>query len=151
MPGSASGGLAIIDGFSVGVGTETYVLPLESVIECVDLPVADRGRRELSGMISLRGQALPYLRLRRLFAIEGEASSRESLVVIKHDSGHAGVVVDVLHGESQAVIKPLGHLFQDVPGISGSTVLGNGRVALILDVAALVRDAIAREAESQPV
>ena len=61
------------------------------------------------------------------------------MVVVQHDAKRAGLAVDVLFGATQTVIKPLAHLFKDVPGVSGSAILGNGRVALILDVPALLR------------
>lgn len=129
--------LAIIDGFQVRVGEEHFVLPLDQVIECVDLP-SQEGRHHL---ISLRGEPLPFLRLRELFSISGASSGRESLVVLQHGAHRAGLVVDQLVGEFQAVIKPLGMLFQKSRGLSGSTILGDGRVALILDVANLLQRA----------
>lgn len=129
--------LAIIDGFQVRVGEEHFVLPLEQVIECVDLPPQE-GRHHL---ISLRGEPLPFLRLREMFSITGGSSGRESLVVLQYGAHRAGLVVDQLVGEFQAVIKPLGMLFQKSRGLSGSTILGDGRVALILDVANLLQRA----------
>jgi two-component system chemotaxis sensor kinase CheA len=131
--------LAIIEGFVVGAGDETYVIPLDAVIECVDLPPGERRRTEGRGMINLRGAALPYLRLRDLFSNTGAAPSREKVVVVNHHGGQAGLVVDELFGERQAVIKPLNKLFHGVPGISGATILGDGRVALILDVPGVLR------------
>jgi two-component system chemotaxis sensor kinase CheA len=131
--------LAIIEGFAVGVGDETYVIPLDAVIECVDLPPGERRRTEGRGMINLRGAALPCLRLRDLFSNAGAAPSREKVVVVNHHGGQAGLVVDELFGERQAVIKPLNKLFHGVPGISGATILGDGRVALILDVPGVLR------------
>lgn len=133
--------LALIDGFSVGVADETYVVPLEAVVECLELP-ADRLEAEAAGVLSLRGEALPFLRLRDFLAVPGAAPRRESVVVIRHDAGRAGLVVDTLHGGGQAVIKPLGRVLKQVPGVSGSTILGNGRVGLILDVPALLRRAV---------
>jgi two-component system chemotaxis sensor kinase CheA len=137
--------LALIEGFSVGVADETYVVPLESVVECLELP-ADRHEADAAGVLSLRGEPLPFLRLREFLAVPGAAPTRESVVVIRHDSGRAGVVVDALHGGGQAVIKPLGRVLRDVPGVSGSTILGNGRVGLILDVPVLLRQAVERSA-----
>lgn len=133
--------LSIIEGFSVVVGEETYVLPLESVIECVDLPAAEKhpGR---TGVLNLRGQPLPYLRLREHFGVEGTPPARESVVVISHGQGKAGLAVDMLLGQGQTVVKPLSKLFQQVPGVSGSAILGTGRVALILDVPSLLEKAL---------
>lgn len=139
--------LAIIEGFGVGVGDETYVIPLEAVLECVELP-ADAKPQNGRGLISLRGQPLPYVRLRDLFALGGTCPLRENVVVVQHGSKQAGIAVDALYGASQAVIKPLTELFRELPGIAGSTILGTGRVALILDVPGLLREAVARQAPS---
>jgi two-component system chemotaxis sensor kinase CheA len=130
--------LAIIEGFGVGVGEETYVIPLEAVVECLELPAeASRGLGG-RGVINLRGAALPYLRLRRLFGLSPR-EGREHVVVVQPDGGgQVGLVVDSLQGGFQTVIKPLGRLFQGLPGIAGSAILGTGRVALILDLPALL-------------
>src|SRR5215470_4598997 len=136
--------LAIIDGFAVRVDAETYVVPLSSVKECLELPTeshdSDRG-----GVINLRGEALPFLRLRDLFGASQKSPARERILVVEHQGGRAGLAADELLGEQQAVIKPLGRLFQ---GISGSTILGDGRVALILDVPAICREAVHRRSQS---
>ena len=134
--------LAIIDGFTVGVGDETYVLPHEAVTECLDLPEGERRRTEGQGLLMLRGRPVPYVRLRSLFAVEGAGTPRESVVVIQHGGERIGLVVDELHGKSQTVIKPLGPLLRDLPGVSGSTILGDGSVALILDIAGVCRRAL---------
>ncbi|PTL76429.1 chemotaxis protein CheA [Vitiosangium sp. GDMCC 1.1324] len=133
---------AIIDGFLVGVGSETYVVPLDAVHECVELPESARGQAEdRDGVLNLRGEPIPFLRLRHLFAHGSKAPPRESMVIVQYQQGKVGLVVDTLHGESQTVIKPLGTLFKDLPCISGASILGNGRIALILDDAALLREA----------
>jgi len=137
--------LAIIDGFAAKVGTETYVIPLSSVQECLELP-AERHSSEEGGVVNLRGEALPYVRLRDLFGCGGAAPAREKIIVVEYQGGRAGLAADELLGEQQAVIKPLGRLFQGIRGVSGSTILGNGRVALILDVPALCGEAIHRSA-----
>ena len=133
--------MSIIEGLTVEVGAETYVIPLDSVVECVELPAAQRSR-DLAGMIDLRGEPLPYLRLRRRFAIGGDLPRRENVVVIRHGDRRAGVAVDTLTGDAQTVIRPLGALFQGLPGVTGSAILSDGRVALILDPAAILDDAI---------
>jgi two-component system chemotaxis sensor kinase CheA len=137
--------LAIIEGFLVGGAGEVFVLPVDAVAECVDLPAGESEPEEVQGVLSLRGAAVPYLRLRHLFGLKGALPTRESVVVLEQSGRRTGLVVDTLLGEAQAVIKPLGRLFQTLPGISGSTILGNGRVALVLDIAALLRKAHARE------
>jgi two-component system, chemotaxis family, sensor kinase CheA len=140
--------LAIIDGFVVKASDETYVVPVEAVIECIDLPAEERGTG-LSGLINLRGSPLPYLRLRELFGLPGEAAPRENVVVVRNETSQAGFVVDALLGGSQIVIKPLGRLFRGLPGVAGSAIVGDGRVALILDVPRLVRTALNREMSYQ--
>src|SRR5258706_3256481 len=138
--------LAIIDGFAVKVGTETYVIPLSSVKECLELP-AEKHSSEEGGVINLRGEALPYVRLRDLFECGGAAPAREKIIVVEYHGGRAGLAADELLGEQQAVIKPLGRLFQGIRGVSGSTILGNGRVALIMDDPGPCEEAIRRSAE----
>lgn len=130
--------LAIIEGFSVRVGAETFVVPVEHVTECTDLPNRLRNS-DASGIVSLRGTALPYIRLRRAFSLGGEAPQRENIVVVKVNEFQAGIAVDELLGSMQTVVKPLGRAFRTVQGIAGSTVLGDGRVGLILDVPGLLR------------
>src|SRR5215467_9216449 len=139
--------LAIIDGFAVSVGTETYVVPLNAVKECLELP-AEKHSSEDGGVINLRGEALPFVRLRDLFGVGGDPPERERILVVEHQGGRAGLAADELLGEQQAVIKPLGRLFQGISGVSGSTILGTGRVALILDVPAICREAILRNSEA---
>ena len=133
--------LAIIDGLAVGVGAETYIVPVDSVVECVELPASERGRAEGRGVIPLRGEVLPYVRLSHLFDLPGETPERAYVVVVRHGAGLAGLAVDFLRGESQAVIKPLDPRLRRVSGISGSTILADGRVALILDVGLLLEAA----------
>ena len=127
--------LAIIDGFMVVVGGATFVVPLDWVVECVELPPASESR----DCMDLRGEVLPFIRLRSLFGIGGERPRRENVVVVEYAGMKIGLVVDNLMGEFQTVIKPLGRLFEHVQGIGGSTILGNGEVALIIDVPMLIR------------
>jgi two-component system chemotaxis sensor kinase CheA len=129
--------LAIINGFGVQVADETFIIPMEFVEECMEMPNGlPKGNAE--GVINLRGDALPFVRLRSIFDIHGGSTDRENVVVMQHENGCTGLAVDHLLGECQAIIKPLNRLFQNVAGVSGSTVLGDGRVALILDVNALI-------------
>ena len=126
--------LAIIDGFLTGVGKSSYVIPLDMVVECIELANTSADR----DYINLRGQVLPYVRLREMFEVPGTNPPRENVVVVQYAGQKAGIVVDQLLGEFQTVIKPLGTLFRNMRGIGGSTILGSGEVALILDVQALV-------------
>ena len=134
--------LVIIDGFAVGVGDDTFIVPLHSVLECLTLPADQRMRDDGQGVINLRGEPLPYVRLRTWLGRRGPAPARENVVVVASEQMKAGFAVDALFGPRQTVIKPLGKQFQDLPGIAGSAILGNGRVALILDVPGLLRDVI---------
>ena len=136
--------LAIIDGFLVSAGNASYVIPLDMVVECLELNAGSADRDYLN----LRGEVLPFIRLRQLFEVEGEAPKRENVVVVRSAHQKAGIVVDHLLGEFQTVIKPLGTLFRNLRGISGSTILGSGDVALILDVPTLTALAGRRENES---
>jgi two-component system, chemotaxis family, sensor kinase CheA len=140
--------LAIIEGFSVRVGAETFIVPLEHVTECTELPAEQRSP-EASGILSLRGTALPYVRLRRMFSVSGETPKRENIVVVKINEFHAGIAVDELLGGMQTVVKPLGRAFRAVPGIAGSTVLGDGRVGLIIDVPSLLREVMQSTLQAQ--
>ena len=134
--------LAIIDGFRVTVADASYVVPLDVVIECLDL--APFLESEQNHLINLRGEVLPFLRLREVFHIPGAVPARERVVVIQHGDLRAGIVVDRLMGEFQTVIKPLGRLFHHARGIGGSTILGTGEVALILDVGQMIQLATER-------
>ncbi|RRS04305.1 chemotaxis protein CheA [Aquabacterium soli] len=126
--------LAIINGFQVGVGPSVFVVPMEMVEECIAFS-AEEGH----DYTNLRGQVLPFVRLRQLFGIDGPVPPRQNIVVVRHAGQRAGLVVDTLLGEFQTVIKPLSRLFVQVRGISGSSIRGSGDVALILDVPALLR------------
>jgi two-component system chemotaxis sensor kinase CheA len=129
--------LAIIDGFLVGVGKSTFAIPLDMIVECVAYK-AEPGH----DYTNLRGEVLPFIRLRNLFSIDGKPQRGENIVVLRHAGQKAGLVVDTLLGEFQTVIKPLGTIFGRVKCVSGSTILGSGEVALILDVPALVWQAV---------
>ena len=123
--------LAIIDGFLVSVGQASYVIPLELVEECIEL----NGNTLLQrGHLELRGQMLPVVHLREMFEDDSPRPRRESVVVVQQAGLRAGLVVDQLLGEFQTVIKPLGKVFSTSSGLGGFTILGDGMVALILDI-----------------
>ncbi|MBV4496202.1 chemotaxis protein CheA [Pseudomonas sp. SWRI12] len=130
--------LAIINGFLVGIGQSTYVIPLDMVQECIELSEDDGLASREQGYLDLRGEVLPLVYLRDHFNHEGPPARRQNVVVVRYAELKAGLVVDDLLGEFQTVIKPLGKLFGALRGISGSTILGSGAVALILDVPALL-------------
>jgi two-component system chemotaxis sensor kinase CheA len=130
--------LAIIDGFLVGVGKSSYVIPLGTVVECIELSEKDHTDTNNRQYINLRGGVLPFVRLREQFEITDQGGKRENIVVVQYAGQKIGLVVDELMGEFQTVIKPLGSIFKHIKGIGGSTILGSGDVALILDVQSLV-------------
>ncbi|MDE2078060.1 MAG: chemotaxis protein CheA [Burkholderiales bacterium] len=131
--------LAIIDGFLTSVGGVSYVLPLELVAECLEAPseyVADPTK--VSGHFDLRGEVVPYLDLGLFYRHQPPKTGRRSLILVHDGLNRIGLIVDRLLGEHQTVIKPLGQVFQQIRGLAGSTILGSGEVALILDVPALL-------------
>jgi two-component system chemotaxis sensor kinase CheA len=130
--------LAIIDGFLVGVGKSKFVLPLGSVVEVIEAG-GQHVRVDATGRhcVELRGAVLPVVRLRSLYNVESSLPPRTSVVVVNSPRGKYGIEVEVLLGQQQTVIKPLGRLFKTLRGISGSSILGSGEVALILDVGSL--------------
>jgi two-component system chemotaxis sensor kinase CheA len=128
--------LAIIDGFLVAVGACSFIVPLDRVTECVEFPTSDRDRDHMN----LRGEVLPFIRLNHLFGLHEQDARRQSVVVVEQSGQRTGLVVDALLGEFQTVIKPLGPLFSSLKCVSGSTILGNGDVALILDVGPLITE-----------
>ncbi|MGH8583147.1 MAG: chemotaxis protein CheW [Gammaproteobacteria bacterium] len=137
--------LAIIDGFLVGVGHARYVIPVDMLVECLECSQADREATRRRGYLRLREEVLPIVRLKDFFRVQGPAARRENIAVVQFGNLKAGLVVDDLLGEFQTVIKPLGRLFQHVDGIGGSTILGTGEVALILDVPGLIKCLVSAE------
>ncbi len=143
--------LAIIDGFLVGVGTSSFVIPLELVEECVEIGEEHRTGDGDQHYVNLRGTVLPFIRLREMFSVRSTGSRRESIVVIRCAGKRFGIVVDELLGELQTVIKPLSRLFSRIRGIGGSTILGTGQLALILDVPSLLELCLStRQVQSAP-
>lgn len=138
--------LAIVTGFTLGVGSARYLLPIDVLAECAEWPGS--ARVAARGLFELRGEPLPYLRLRDLFGTPDVEPAEQRVAVVHHGTGRVGLVVDSLLGAEQTVVKPLGRLLRDLPGVAGSAVLGDGRVALILDVAGLLRQALGRSASA---
>jgi two-component system, chemotaxis family, sensor kinase CheA len=131
--------LAIVNGFQVAVGKAQFILPLDAIEECIEF-TTEHGH----GCANLRGEMLPFIQLRELVGAKGARPQRPSIVVVKHAGTRAGILVDELLGEFQTVIKPLSKIFHGIDYVSGSTILGNGEVALIIDVPALLRRAAQR-------
>ncbi|TAN51097.1 MAG: chemotaxis protein CheA [Methylococcaceae bacterium] len=134
--------LAILDGLSVSVGTETYIVPLTCIVESLQ-PTSDT-LRSVGGrgrVCHVRGEYLPLIVLREIFDVpaRSQSSSEGILIIVEADGMKAALSVDDLLGQHQVVIKSLESNYRKVPGISGATIMGDGRVAMILDVIALVR------------
>ncbi len=139
--------LAIIDGLLVRVGTGAYVIPLSAVEECLELSPEDDLRSRGRSFISLRDSLVPFIRLRELFNTRTQPDPFQKIVVISTGSERVGLVVDQIIGDHQTVIKSLSKLHHDVATFSGATILGDGSVALILDVAHLVAAGQQQEAQ----
>jgi two-component system chemotaxis sensor kinase CheA len=135
--------LAIIEGMLVTVGDTSYVLPMSLVEECVELTQEDLERSHGNQMATVRGELVPYLRLREWFGVPGDRPSIEQIIIASTDGCRFGFVVDAVIGQHQTVIKTLGRMCREVEGLSGATILGDGRVALIVDVSALIRSTLA--------
>lgn len=133
--------LAIIDGLLVRVADAFFVLPLASTLECIELTREDVERANGKHVAPVRGQIVPYIRLRQYFDVKTAAPEREQIMVVESEEGRCGLVVDEVLGECQTVIRNLGRLYRHVQVVSGATILGNGSVALILDPQRLVQEA----------
>jgi two-component system chemotaxis sensor kinase CheA len=137
--------LAIIDGLQVRSGDEHYIVPLSLVEECVELPAETGQGGGRNRTIHLRGEIVPYIRLREVFGLSGRPPAIEQVVVTRHEGERAGLAVDEVVGQQQTVIKSLGSYIGAVEGISGATINGDGSMSLILDVPTLVAS-VRREA-----
>jgi two-component system, chemotaxis family, sensor kinase CheA len=132
--------LAIVDGMRVAVAEESYILPLGSILECIRpgaasiRPIASSGH-----VMEIRGEYLPVVSLGRIFELECVSPDKGIAVVLEADGNRIALMVDALLGQEQVVIKTLEANYRRVACVAGATILGEGRVVLILDVAALVR------------
>ncbi|HEY1500768.1 MAG TPA: chemotaxis protein CheA [Acidobacteriaceae bacterium] len=134
--------LAIIDGLLVKVGDECFVLPLASTLECIELTREEVEQANGKHVANVRGEIVPYIRLRQYFGVKTQQPEREQIMVVECEEGRCGLVVDQVLGNCQTVIRNLGRLYRYVQVVSGATILGNGSVALILDPQRLVQEAV---------
>jgi two-component system chemotaxis sensor kinase CheA len=137
--------MAIIDGLLTSVDDAYFVLPLAHVLECVELTRGDVERANGKQLARVRGELVPYIRLRRHFDIRTAPPAVEQIMVAETSGGRFGFVVDQVLGNCQTVIKSLGRFYRSVQAVSGATILGNGAVALILDPERLAQDAVRAE------
>jgi two-component system, chemotaxis family, sensor kinase CheA len=135
--------LAIVDGLRIGIAGESFIIPMGSVIEALRFP-SGGDATAATGVMTHRGESIPFVRLRKRLSHAGGSSVREDVVIVRYARGRAGLVVDDLHGECQTVIKPLAGSLRGIPGLSGSAILPNGGIAFILDVPALLQIEIDR-------
>ncbi|CAN5693721.1 chemotaxis protein CheA [soil metagenome] len=137
--------LAIIDGFLVGVGSSRFIFPLDAVVEVIESAgTAASADAHGRSCVELRGHVLPVVDLRVLYDLDTPPPERCSVVVVRSGANRFGVLVDQLLGQHQTVIKPLGRLLGSLRGMSGSSILGTGEVALIFDVGSLGQQAAAQ-------
>ncbi|MHB0770129.1 chemotaxis protein CheA [Bradyrhizobium sp. 1.29L] len=129
--------LAIIEGLLIRVGEGRYIIPLSAVEECVEL-TADDERSRSRNFLNMRGNLVPFLRLRDIMTASGEPDQHQKTIIISTGESRVGLVADQIIGNHQTVIKSLSKLHSDVTIFSGATILGDGSAALILDVAQLV-------------
>ncbi len=134
--------LAIIDGLLVRVGDAYFVMPLAITVECIELTRKDIEKSNGKHISYVRGEIIPYIRLREFFDIRTERPEHEQIMVVETEAGRYGFVVDQVIGNCQTVIKNLGRFYRHVHVASGATILGNGTVALILDLNRLAQEAI---------
>ena len=126
--------LAIIDGLLVLVGGEHYVLPLSSVEECIELTKKDVKNNHGRNIVDIRGKIVPFISLRERFEIKSERPEIEQIVIAGIKGNRVGFAVDSVVGQHQTVLKTLGKMYKNVDGVSGATILGDGTIALILDI-----------------
>ncbi len=133
--------LAIIDGLLVKIGEDHFILPLSVVDECVELTRQDVADAHGQDLAKVRGELVPYIPLRQRFGIGGTPPAIQQIVATRVDGSRIGLVVDQVVGEHQTVLKPLGRMYRGVDEVSGATILGDGKVALIIDIPKLIQKA----------
>ena len=131
--------LAIIDGLLVECGDSRFIIPMAVVAENVDLPRELRSRNNGRNVAAVRGELISYIDLRDTFQLEGDRPAVEKIVIVHHEDERVGLVVDRVLGTHQTVIQTLGRFLQQVEVVSGATIMGDGSVAMILDIGAVVR------------
>lgn len=133
--------LAIIESLLVSIGKDSFVLPLSLVEECVELTREDVAKTNGRNLVNIRGAIIPYVPLREIFSLHGDPPQVEQIVITNVNGSRVGFVVDAVIGEHQTVIKTLGRAYRNITGVSGATILGDGTVAIILDIPTLAKEA----------
>lgn len=132
--------LAIIEGLMIRLADRLFVFPLSLVEECIELTLADQAKHYHKNVVMVRGQIVPYISLREKFAVSGELPAVQQVVIINQSGRRVGFVVDQVVGEYQTVIKSWGKFCSHTPGITGATILGDGNIALIVDLPVLIEE-----------
>jgi len=130
--------LAIIEGLLLKVGKNQYIVPLSAVEECIELRRGDMNNAYERHMIQVRGKIIPYIRLREFFYADGNPPDIEQIVITEVNGKRIGLAVDHVIGEHQTVIKSLGRFYRDIDLVSGATILGDGKVAIILNIPKII-------------
>lgn len=141
--------LAIIDGLLVRVGQGRYAIPLSAVEECVELPAVEENRAKGRSFLNIRGALVPFLRLREVLNTGTPPDLYQKVVIVSAGEQRVGLVVDQIIGSHQTVIKSLSKLHANIKTFSGGTILGDGTVALILDIGHLVEAGQVRDDRSR--
>ena len=142
--------LAIIDGLLVHVGQARFVMPLANTVECVELTARDIENHGGKPVANIRGEIVPYVRLSEYLQTGSKRPEREQIMIAETEYGRFGFVVDQVIGDHQTVIKNLGRLYRNIQFVSGATILGDGTVALILDLHRLAQNALRANSLNQP-
>jgi len=130
--------LAIIDGLLVSIGNDLFIIPLSVIDECVEMSKEEAQTSRERSMMTFRGEAFTYISLRHILGINTDPPDIEKVILVKVRGKRTGFGVDQVIGQHQTVIKTLSQVYGNVEGISGATILGDGTVALILDVSQLL-------------
>jgi two-component system chemotaxis sensor kinase CheA len=140
--------LAIIDGFLVQSGHNKFIIPADMISQCMEL--TDEYKSDIKGAntINIRGNMIPLLNVRKFYNDKitpdelimdiDDDIYRQNVIIVKFGTFEVGLLVDELYGQQQTVIKPLGNIFEKIPGISGGSILGSGEIAYILDIPNLI-------------
>ena len=134
--------MAIIDGLLVRIAESFFVLPLSAIEECVELTREDVAQSHGRNIVHIRGEVVPYIPLRVRFGIKGDCPAIEQVIISRVGEERFGLVVDQVIGQHQTVIKNLGSFYRQIKEVSGATILGDGTVALIIDITQLVQGAV---------
>jgi len=143
--------LAIIEGLLVQVSDSRLIVPMSVVTENVELQAYERKLKNCRNVISVRGDLIPYIDLRLLFQLGGTAPEIEKIVIVEHEEQRVGFVVDRVLGTHQTVLQPLGRFLRNVNVASGATIMGDGGVALILDIASTIQFAHQQTQHTQQI